>query len=173
MFNVSAYIPEALLPQYEALRDSLFSWLKVLGVVHADNSDKSAGKCHRAIPVLPLSQHYLDTSRAKQALHDAERALNTVVKQKSDAEEDLAHLFDPEWYGREGEWRKLDGTCISKDTGECVPRFASNLPPLTSQPDLATRTRCASSARRSRSPTTAGRRSVSGTCRHRSFSCDG
>jgi hypothetical protein len=36
------------------------------------------------------------------------------------ANEDLLDIFDPEGFGPEGEWKKLDGMCLSKDTGEYV-----------------------------------------------------
>ncbi|KAH9938712.1 endoplasmic reticulum protein [Fomitopsis serialis] len=48
----------------------------------------------------------VNTSAARKAYHDAE---NTLIS--------------PEWYGLEGEWKKLDGMCLTKDTGEWVPRF--------------------------------------------------
>lgn len=61
-----------------------------------------------------------DTSRAKQALNDAEYTLTHAVKEKSNAEEELQRLFDPAWFGRDGEWKKLQGTCLEKNTGESV-----------------------------------------------------
>lgn len=45
VFDVAAYIPEALLPQYEALRDGLKSVLALLGVGPKDSTDSSAGMC--------------------------------------------------------------------------------------------------------------------------------
>jgi protein kinase C substrate 80K-H len=46
VFDVSAYIPDALAPQYEALRDGLLNWLRIFGIVKDDGSDKaSAGRC--------------------------------------------------------------------------------------------------------------------------------
>ena len=39
-------------------------------------------------------------------------------KEKEDAEKELARLFDPEWYGAQGEWKKLHDTCIDKEVGE-------------------------------------------------------
>jgi protein kinase C substrate 80K-H len=32
----------------------------------------------------------------------------------------LEKLFDPEWFGTEGEWKKLENMCLAKDTGEYV-----------------------------------------------------
>ena len=34
------------------------------------------------------------------------------------AEDDLKKLFDPEWYGKDGEWKKLHNTCLDKEVGE-------------------------------------------------------
>lgn len=60
----------------------------------------------------------IDASRAKEALSDAEKALKTSADNKSNAEETLSRLFDPAWFGKAGEWKKLDNTCLEKNTGE-------------------------------------------------------
>lgn len=101
LFNATAYIPDALLPRYAALRSMLLSWLEAVGLTHKPTSDSSA-----------------DTSRAQQALKDAEQSLGRMKQDKQKAQEELGRLFDPEWYGPEGEWKKLHGTCIEKDTGD-------------------------------------------------------
>jgi protein kinase C substrate 80K-H len=61
-----------------------------------------------------------DASRARQAFSDAEHSLNLAIKEKETAEADLDDLFSIDGFGAEGEWKKLDGTCLEKDTGECV-----------------------------------------------------
>ena len=62
----------------------------------------------------------LDTSKAQKALNDARHSLDRVRRDKQNSDQALARLFDPEWYGAEGEWKKLDGTCIEKEVGEYV-----------------------------------------------------
>ena len=62
----------------------------------------------------------LDTSKARQALTDAERELSKAQSDASTGRNDLDRLFDPAWYGKEGQFKKLDGTCLEKDTGESV-----------------------------------------------------
>lgn len=42
VYDITAYLPDALIPQYEALRDTLVSWLGGLGLT-APPQDKSAG----------------------------------------------------------------------------------------------------------------------------------
>ncbi len=59
-----------------------------------------------------------DATRARERLNDAERNLDSVQKQLETARTDLRDLFDPAWYGAEGEWKKLHNTCLTKDTGE-------------------------------------------------------
>lgn len=57
-------------------------------------------------------------SKARQAHNEASSALSSKENELRREEEALSKLFDPAWYGAQGEWRKLDGTCLSKDTGE-------------------------------------------------------
>ena len=59
-----------------------------------------------------------DATRARERLNDAERNLASVKKQLETATTDLRDLFDPSWYGAEGEWKKLRNTCLSKESGE-------------------------------------------------------
>ena len=59
-----------------------------------------------------------DTSRSRQALTDAENNLNSLKKEKQTAENDLKEIFNIHGYGYEGEWKKLDGTCLRTDVGE-------------------------------------------------------
>ncbi|RPD62087.1 endoplasmic reticulum protein [Lentinus tigrinus ALCF2SS1-7] len=102
LFNLSAYLPDALIPQYEAIRDQVVAVLEMLGLAKGV-SDRAA-----------------DTSKQQKALNDAEHSLRLTKKEKEDAEKELARLFDPEWYGAQGEWKKLHGTCIDKEVGDYI-----------------------------------------------------
>lgn len=120
VFDLSSYLPDALIPQYEDLKDTIVSWLETLGIFQGSD-ERSTGLCPLDYVnfcfVLTLSS---DSSRARQALADAEASLNRVKEQKADAESDLAEVFNIHGFGAEGEWKKLDGTCLEKDTGEYV-----------------------------------------------------
>ena len=59
-----------------------------------------------------------DTSRARTAFQSAEVEYNKVKRDMEKAEKDAQDLFDVTRYGKDGEWKKLDGTCLEKDTGE-------------------------------------------------------
>ena len=41
VYNLESYIPDALIPQYEALRDSLVSLLETLGIIRGTDSATS------------------------------------------------------------------------------------------------------------------------------------
>ena len=118
VFNLSAYLPDALVPQYESLRDQVVSWLALFGFT-SGKSDSAAGKALVAQSLLVyLTDYFPDTSKSQKALNDAEHSLNLARKEKADKDQEFARLFDPAWYGREGEWKKLAGTCIEKEAGE-------------------------------------------------------
>jgi protein kinase C substrate 80K-H len=61
-----------------------------------------------------------DSSKAHQLLTDAERELGSLISNKEKADSDALEIFNVHGFGAEGEWKKLDGTCLEKDTGECV-----------------------------------------------------
>jgi protein kinase C substrate 80K-H len=67
-----------------------------------------------------------DSSRAQQAFHDAENDLNGLKHDKENAEKAAKEIFDVKKFGPKGEWKKLDGTCLEKDTGEYVLSLARN-----------------------------------------------
>lgn len=118
VFNLSAYLPDALVPQYESLRDQIVSWLALFGFAQS-KSDSAAGEAlHIQILLACLTNCSVDTSKASKALNDAEHSLSLTRKEKADKDQELARLFDPAWYGQEGEWKKLAGTCIEKEVGE-------------------------------------------------------
>ncbi|KZT27082.1 hypothetical protein NEOLEDRAFT_1161953 [Neolentinus lepideus HHB14362 ss-1] len=100
LLDLSSYLPDTLVPQYEAFRDTLVSWLQTLGIIHG--APQSAG----------------EDSKMRQTLNDAEHSLRLAKDEKKRAEDDLNDLFDPKGYGAEGEWKKLDKTCLEKDTGD-------------------------------------------------------
>jgi len=103
VFDLASYIPDFILPEYERVVDSVVGWLSTFGI--ADRSEEKGNESGEA-------------SKAREALSTAEGALNKARTANKDAVEDLADLFDPEAFGRQGEWKKLQGTCLEKDTGD-------------------------------------------------------
>ena len=62
----------------------------------------------------------VEANQARQALSDAEHGLKLTREEERTARDDLSDLFNPEGFGPDGEWKKLDGLCLEKDTGEFV-----------------------------------------------------
>ncbi|KAJ7590752.1 glucosidase II beta subunit-like-domain-containing protein [Mycena floridula] len=99
IFDLSAYLPESVVPQYEDFKDTLRSWLEKLGIVRGDSANA-------------------DSSRARQAFQDAEHSLNKAKDDLAKTEKDISEIFSVTGFGAEGEWKKLDKTCLEKDNGE-------------------------------------------------------
>ena len=68
----------------------------------------------------PPSTDATEVSRVRQLLSDTEAALREAEDKFESAQRDLEDLFRPDGFGKDGEWKKLDGLCMEKDTGECV-----------------------------------------------------
>lgn len=55
-----------------------------------------------------------------KAYNDAQEALNQLVTQRFDVDEKLKTLFDPNYFGSQGQWKILEGQCLETDVGEYV-----------------------------------------------------
>lgn len=99
VFDLSAYLPESVVPQYEDFKETLRSWLEKLGLVRGDGANA-------------------DSSRARQAFQDAEHSFNSAKDDLAKTEKDISEIFSVTGFGAEGEWKKLDKTCLEKDNGE-------------------------------------------------------
>lgn len=102
VFEVSNYLPDSLVPGYEQFRDTVVSWLSKLGIVRSPSSNSSTS----------------ESSRARQAFHDAERKFNDMKNEKEQKEGDVKKIFSVDGFGKQGEWKKLDGTCLETESGE-------------------------------------------------------
>lgn len=69
----------------------------------------------------------VEANQARQALSDAEHSLKLTREEEETARNDLSDLFDPNGFGPEGEWKRLDGLCLEKDAGEFVKSRAQTL----------------------------------------------
>ncbi|KIM83986.1 hypothetical protein PILCRDRAFT_819014 [Piloderma croceum F 1598] len=101
LFDISSYIPDTLLPTFQALKNSVVGSLEILGIVRGGVEGSAT-----------------ESTKARKAYDDAEHSLKLTREEKQKAEEDYADLFDVEGFGKNGEWKKLEGTCLEKDTGE-------------------------------------------------------
>jgi protein kinase C substrate 80K-H len=58
------------------------------------------------------------TAGARDRHNTALNQLRNTERKLADEEEAINKIFNPNWFGGDGAWKKLDGLCLSKDTGE-------------------------------------------------------
>lgn len=96
--HLSSYVPLSLAPVLDHIRSFVSTTLGY------DSSSSDAA----------------EVSRVRQSLSDVEAALREAEDESKNAQKDLDNLFKPDMFGKDGEWKKLDGLCLEKDTGEYV-----------------------------------------------------
>ncbi|KAI0301937.1 glucosidase II beta subunit-like-domain-containing protein [Multifurca ochricompacta] len=107
LHDIKAYLPDFSVPQFKFLRDTLASWLNVIGIA------RFRGSSGAAIATT-------EVTKARQKLDDSKRSLDHAQKQLEKVQEDLNDLFELAGYGAQGEWKKLHNTCLTKDAGDYV-----------------------------------------------------
>lgn len=119
VYDITQYLPDSVLEYYDQFKDSIVSILETLRIIPA--TDKTSGIFLPSFFVLTLILVVTaDASRARQAFTDAENELRKLRDEKKNTEEDISEIFDVEGFGADGEWKKLDGTCLEYDTGEYI-----------------------------------------------------
>ncbi|CAE6532092.1 unnamed protein product [Rhizoctonia solani] len=94
--TIQTYIPDSLVPTFLNVK----TWLT--GSSRAATSSETSEA----------------TVNARNAHNSAANALRNSERELKDSEEALTKLESGGHFGKEGEWKKLDGTCLEKDTGE-------------------------------------------------------
>jgi hypothetical protein len=120
VFNIEQYLPDAWKPEFDSYKRKLLEVLSKTGLVALPASRSSADRPGSS-PLLPLSHpsltpSSLELTRAREA-HSA--VVGEIEGKKQEREKKEAEL-SKDW-GRDWEWKKLDGTCVEKDLGEYVP----------------------------------------------------
>jgi len=100
LFSVADYIPDEWIPAFEATKQHIVETLALFGFA-SKPVDTSA-----------------ETTLARQAHNDATSTLSSRQKELEKEQQAADKLFDSKWYGKDGEWRQLDHTCLDTDTGE-------------------------------------------------------
>lgn len=69
----------------------------------------------RTSPVCKLTT---DVAAARDRFNNAERDLSSLKREITNIETTLGKFTADQWYGPQGEFKKLDGTCIETIAGE-------------------------------------------------------
>ncbi|KAL8278215.1 hypothetical protein RQP46_009388 [Phenoliferia psychrophenolica] len=99
IFKIEDYMPEAWRPKFDELKQQLLTILARTGIIHA--------------PVPASTSDHPELVRARAAVSAITDEITTARKKLDDTNESL----NKDW-GRDWEWKKLDGTCVEKDLGE-------------------------------------------------------
>ncbi|KIY48740.1 hypothetical protein FISHEDRAFT_42747 [Fistulina hepatica ATCC 64428] len=103
LFDFEEYLPDWLIPPFNFVRDLRTLQVPLVLCLYL---------------VADINPASTDTSRARNAVNDAEKELKKEQKEYAARVEELEKLFAVDGFGSDGAWKKLDGTCIEKDTGD-------------------------------------------------------
>ncbi|KAK0537488.1 hypothetical protein OC835_001727 [Tilletia horrida] len=112
LFRIHEYLPDALVPTFEALVDTFLDLLLKTNVISSVQRKRSS----------------TDNTAEPESVVQARNAANAAAKKLRDLERDLQTkreelALDPKKHGREGEFKALEGTCITKEVGEYTYEF--------------------------------------------------
>ncbi|CAK9780364.1 hypothetical protein CC85DRAFT_287897 [Cutaneotrichosporon oleaginosum] len=102
LYRLEEYIPDSLYEYYYSAREAFVGALTSMGVLKKD----------------VVAHDGPHVSAARERYNAAERELNAVRSAISGAEETLEQIGNRHWFGPEGEWKKLDGTCVDTVAGD-------------------------------------------------------
>lgn len=103
MYKLEEYIPDSLFEYYDAVRVGLVDFLTSAGVLRKRDIEVAEDGAHVA--------------KARERSNAAQRAVTDLQGTITSTEQTLRKLSDGE-FGPDGEWKKLDGTCISTVAGD-------------------------------------------------------
>ncbi|KAK4054515.1 glucosidase II [Microbotryomycetes sp. JL201] len=99
LFKIDEYLPTQWRPTYDTYKQSLIQLLVKTGVIYAPSSSSGSDRPELA--------------RARTAHASLIEDIGKTEGKMADVKQALSKDWGPEW-----EWKKLDGTCVEKDTGE-------------------------------------------------------
>jgi len=104
LLDISSYLPDSWMSTYISIRTGILGMLHTIGVISGSVSREKSEQAASAL----------------KAFNDADSELSKLRREKSDTEKSLSDLFDPKQFGAQGEWKKLENTCLSQESGDYV-----------------------------------------------------
>lgn len=104
LYRLDQYVPDSLYESYESVRDILIAYLVKFGLVGGNTASTSSGieAAHTAAARTSFNEL---TSQMTNLERDLDGAKRSIEKLGVD-------------FGPEGEWKKLENTCIEKEQGD-------------------------------------------------------
>lgn len=115
VFKIDQYLPDAWKPTFESYKTQLVELLARTGIIHLPAPNSQSDRPGPSFfPFSPaIADPPAELARARTAHANIVEEIKDVRKKVEGTEEALGK----DW-GREWEWKKLDGTCVEKDLGE-------------------------------------------------------
>jgi hypothetical protein len=117
VFRIDDYVPDVWRPKYDDYKTSFVDLLVRTGIIYAPTttqSDRPGSSCHALDFGARLSLSFLaELARARTSHAAMLDEIKGAEKKLSSAQESL----NTDW-GRNWEWKKLDGTCVEQNLGE-------------------------------------------------------
>jgi len=104
LLDITSYLPDSWVPSYVSLRTALLDGLYTIGIITGSRGREKSEQAAAAL----------------QQFSDAERELSKYHSERGDTVKTLAELFDLEHFGAQGEWKKLENTCLERESGDYV-----------------------------------------------------
>jgi protein kinase C substrate 80K-H len=121
LYRLEEYIPDALFDYYDGAREWLVAALQGAGILKKRKDVVNDGPRELRARERVFMRYLLtiiDVAAARERFNTAERELRDITSAISTAEDTLRRLTEDKDFGPQGEWKKLDGTCIDTTAGE-------------------------------------------------------
>lgn len=119
MWKLDEYIPDSLYGSWEHVRDVAIDWMIRFGLAGRSKAKTSSGDGPRKCLWQVKDVELIIPAEAAAAREKHRLLNNELVKLNGAIRNTEDTLKNMEFhYGPEGEWKKLDGTCVDKVVGE-------------------------------------------------------
>ncbi|KAJ9101143.1 hypothetical protein QFC21_003361 [Naganishia friedmannii] len=108
LYRIDQYIPDALYESYERARDHVLTWLIRFGVI-----GKGAAAAGMGSALVADAPHMIE---ARKKYNDLSSSLSSVQADLTNTRDALTRLDTD--FGPQGEWKKLENTCIDREQGD-------------------------------------------------------
>ncbi|WVQ94203.1 hypothetical protein IAU59_001281 [Kwoniella sp. CBS 9459] len=112
LWKIDEYIPDSMYDSWETVRDTMIDWMVRLGLI--------GGKSKSTTKTSGSSADGPHVAAAKEKHRNLANDLNKLRNEITKSEETVSKLGggSGSGFGPLGEWKKLDGTCVDKVSGD-------------------------------------------------------
>ncbi|OCF38619.1 protein kinase C substrate 80K-H [Kwoniella heveanensis CBS 569] len=112
LWKIDEYIPDSMYDSWETVRDTMIDWMIRFGLIGGKSKAGSKAKTSGGAADGP------HVAAAKEKHRNLANDLNKLRNEITKSEETIGKLGGGSGFGPSGEWKKLDGTCVDKVSGD-------------------------------------------------------